>query len=143
MNRLNKEGISIPDGILFEQRPRESHYQDSRHDPDISRSIVRLKQTPDGRFTPAEGRYPTFENEIESTYVIQPPYFGHAEILPPFRPKPGGSFQIPAKLSYTKVFKQSRNPWYSDRLNHNSILTDYQVRKFLYYMKLRSKWVRF
>lgn len=32
LNRLNKEGISIPDGILLEQRHRESHYQEQRHD---------------------------------------------------------------------------------------------------------------
>lgn len=117
----------MPDGVLLEQRHHESHYQEHRHDPDIIRNIVRLKQTPDGRYTPSEGRYPSFENEIESTYLIRPPYDGyHNLVLPPYRPNPGGSFQIPAKISYNKFLKE-KNLYQRNRLNHNSVYPDYQV----------------
>lgn len=110
----------------MEQRHHESHYQEHRHDPDIARSIIRLKQTPDGRYTPSEGRYPSYENEIESTYLIRPPYEGNYNlVLPPFRPNPGTSFQIPARLSYSKLFKDK--PYQRNRLNHNSVYPDFQV----------------
>lgn len=49
LNRLNKEGIAVPDGVLLEARHKESHYSSHRHDPGISDSIIKLVQHPDGR----------------------------------------------------------------------------------------------
>lgn len=49
LNMLNKEGISVPDGILFEARPRESYHQTPRNDPELSNAIIKMTQTPDGR----------------------------------------------------------------------------------------------
>lgn len=49
LNMLNKEGISVPDGVLFEARPKDSFYQSSRNDPELSNSIVKMVHTPDGR----------------------------------------------------------------------------------------------
>lgn len=49
LNVLNKEGISVPDGILFEARPKESFHQSQRNDPELYNSIVKIIQTPDGR----------------------------------------------------------------------------------------------
>lgn len=108
-NRLSKVGISVPDGVLLEQRYQESHYNEHRNDLDIQRSIIRLKQTPDGRFTPTEGRYPTFDNEVESTYVIRSPVVeNYNYILPAFRPNFAGSpvIQIPSKLTNNKIFRE-------------------------------------
>jgi len=112
-NRLSKVGISVPDGVLLEQRYQESHYNEHRTDLDILRSIVRLKQTPDGRFTPVEGRFPTFDNEIESTYVIRSPVVDNYNvILPAFRPNFAGApaIQIPSKLTNNKIFREKTGP---------------------------------
>lgn len=126
-NRLNKEGISVPDGILLEQRHRESHHNEYRHDLDIEKSIVRLKQTPDGRYTPIEGRYPSFENEIESTYIIRPPITENYNfILPAYRPSFGGStFQIPSKQTHSKLFRD-KNFSHRNLLNQHNLVSDLQ-----------------
>lgn len=49
LNRLNKEGISVPDGVLLEMRHKESHHSSYRNDPAIAASILKLVQHPDGR----------------------------------------------------------------------------------------------
>jgi len=49
LNMLNKEGISVPDGILFEARPKESFHHGPRIDPELSDSIIKMVHTPDGR----------------------------------------------------------------------------------------------
>lgn len=124
-NRLNKEGISIPDGVLLEQRHHESHFGSHRFDPDIERSIIRIKQTPDGRFTPVEGRYPVFENEIYSTYIIRPPYHNYNLVLPPFAPNfASQSIEIPTKLTHSKELspKNTNQNFHRNRLDHNSLL---------------------
>lgn len=117
----------MPDGILLEQRHRESHHNEYRHDLDIEKSIVRLKQTPDGRYTPIEGRYPSFENEIESTYIIRPPITENYNfILPAFRPSFGGStFQIPSKQTHSKLFRD-KNLSYHNLFNQHNLVSDLQ-----------------
>lgn len=127
-NRLNKEGISIPDGVLLEQRHHESHFGAHRFDPDIERNIIRIKQTPDGRYTPVEGHYPVFENEIYSTYIIRPPavdaYNKYNLVLPPFAPNfATQSLEIPNKLTHNKELspKNVQN-YHRNRLNHNLLL---------------------
>lgn len=85
LNRLNKEGIAVPDGILFEARHHDSHHNSHRHDPDISASIIKLIQTPDGRYAPPEGHYP-FDNLIDSTYIIRQPFGAvHSVQVPPHK----------------------------------------------------------
>jgi hypothetical protein len=49
LNMLNKEGISVPDGILFEARPKESYHRSPRNDPELSNSILKMIHTPDNR----------------------------------------------------------------------------------------------
>lgn len=137
LNRLNKEGISIPDGILLEQRHRESHYQEQRHDPDISKNIIRLVQTPDGRYTPIYGRYPSFDNEIESTYIIRPPSQSHHHlVLPPFTPLLN-SLEIPTTTYYGKIYSNGHhnNLYIDNRLQQNSIYPPVQVSA-LYVIKI-------
>ncbi|XP_025195420.1 uncharacterized protein LOC112594691 [Melanaphis sacchari] len=87
LNMLNKEGISIPDGILFEARPKESFHQSHRNDPELHNSVVKMIQMPDGRFVPSEGKYEA-ENEVESTYRILIPSNKNNYHLPKFRPVP-------------------------------------------------------
>ncbi|XP_014290408.3 uncharacterized protein [Halyomorpha halys] len=101
LNRLNKEGIAIPDGVLLETRHRESHFSSHRQDPDINASIIRIVQRPDGRYAPPEGRYP-FNNLVESTYVIRPPINIHGYVgLPPRKPIQS-TLQIPARPFFSQ-----------------------------------------
>ncbi|XP_054272626.1 uncharacterized protein LOC128992906 [Macrosteles quadrilineatus] len=99
LNRLNKEGISVPDGVLLQQRHRESHHSSHRHDPAIAASIVKLVQHPDGRYAPPEGHYP-FENLVESTYIIRPPW-GNAQslIIPPHK-----TIEVPLTIPHRTLF---------------------------------------
>lgn len=125
----------MPDGVLLEQRHHESHYKQHRYDPDIERSIIKLKQTPDGRYTPVEGRYPSYENEIHSTYIIRSPFDENYNfVLPPFNPNLylSNVLQLPSKLTHNQLlsekthlifqnhnFNYNRNQQIRDRLNHN------------------------
>ncbi|CAH1725018.1 unnamed protein product [Aphis gossypii] len=82
---LNKEGISVPDGILFEARPKESFHQSPRNDPELSNSILKMIHTPDNRFIPSEGKYDA-NSEVETTYKISIPTYMQNYQLPKFRP---------------------------------------------------------
>ncbi|CAH1725016.1 unnamed protein product [Aphis gossypii] len=101
LNMLNKEGISVPDGILFEARPKESFHQSQRNDPELLNSVIKMVHTPDGRYVPSEGRYDA-ENEVESTYRILTPSNMNYH-LPRFRPVPET-----LQLSVQKVFESGR-----------------------------------
>nr|AWK28265.1 cuticular protein [Nilaparvata lugens] len=99
LNRLNKEGIAVPDGVLLEARHHEAHHSSHRNDPDITQSIIRLVQKPDGRYAPPEGNYP-FDHLIESTYIIRPPISAkHSLRLPPFKP-----IEIPLRIPSEPFF---------------------------------------
>ncbi|XP_060875418.1 uncharacterized protein LOC132948790 [Metopolophium dirhodum] len=95
LNMLNKEGISVPDGILFEARPKESFHQSPRNDPELSNSILKMIHTPDGRYIPSEGKYDG-NNEVETTYKISIPTYMQNYQLPKFRPV-SETFQIPVR----------------------------------------------
>uniref|UniRef100_R4G5Q1 Putative chitin binding peritrophin-a domain protein n=1 Tax=Rhodnius prolixus TaxID=13249 RepID=R4G5Q1_RHOPR len=95
LNRLNAQGIAVPDGILLESRRRESHFPSHRNDPEIDKSIIKLIQTPDGRYAPPEGRYP-FNNVIESTYIIRRPINALSILIPPQQPVKT-TLRLPAK----------------------------------------------
>ncbi|XP_022160444.1 uncharacterized protein LOC111026634 isoform X1 [Myzus persicae] len=95
LNMLNKEGISVPDGILFEARPKESFHQSPRNDPELSNSILKMIHTPDSRYIPSEGKYDG-NNEVETTYKIPIPSYMQNYQLPKFRPV-SETFQLPVR----------------------------------------------
>ncbi|VVC34231.1 Hypothetical protein CINCED_3A001014 [Cinara cedri] len=119
LNMLNKEGISVPDGVLFETRPKESFYQSSRNDPELSNSIVKMVHTSDGRFVPSEGQHSETDNEVETTYKILLPENVQNYQLPKFRPIPE-PLQLPVRpqlyenaLPVTPVRGQFGAPFFS------------------------------
>ncbi|XP_025195506.1 uncharacterized protein LOC112594756 [Melanaphis sacchari] len=85
LNMLNKEGISVPDGILFEARPKESFHQSPRNDPELSNSILKMIHTPENRYISSGGNYDG-NNEVETTYKIPIPTYMQNYQLPKFRP---------------------------------------------------------
>ncbi|KAG8297118.1 hypothetical protein J6590_041426 [Homalodisca vitripennis] len=118
LNRLNKEGIAIPDGVLLEARHRESHHSSHRHDPAISASIVKLVQHPNGRYAPPEGHYP-FENLIESTYIIRPPW-GHAQslIIPPHK-----TLEVPLTIPHKPLYSPDSGLGHGLSIGEEDLLT--------------------
>jgi hypothetical protein len=67
LNRLQKEGIAIPDGILLEQRL----HQVFPHMKKASRPTLQVSLTPDGRFTPTEGKYHHLvPSTVDTTYPV-------------------------------------------------------------------------
>lgn len=96
LNRLNKDGISVPDGVVLDARRRDQHHQ--RQNSDLEMSVIKLVLTPDGRYVPPEGRY-HYQHPVtvDSTYIIRPPIGSYKqELRPPSRPIPV-PLQIPAK----------------------------------------------
>ena len=88
LNRLNKDGIAVPDGIVLEARRKDRHPQ--RHNSDLQRSVIKLVLTPDGRYVAPEGRY-HYPNPVtvDSTYIIRPPIGSYKhELKPKIRPVP-------------------------------------------------------
>ncbi|XP_050427115.1 uncharacterized protein LOC126837308 isoform X2 [Adelges cooleyi] len=128
LNMLNKEGISVPDGILFDISPRESHHQSSRVDPELSNSIVKMLHTPDGRYVPSEGKH-DFENEVETTYRIVIPSNYPNYQLPRFKPLPG-TLQLPIRQIFDGGFRantvqgQLGVPFYPQGQNWGAMETD-------------------
>nr|XP_036231814.1 uncharacterized protein LOC106618499 [Bactrocera oleae] len=73
LNRLQSNGISVPDGVLTEQRnPQVYHYHDKSH-----RVLFQIALSSDGRYTPVAGKY-HHQNapSIETTYLY-PQIHGH------------------------------------------------------------------
>uniref|UniRef100_A0A1A9WTB3 Uncharacterized protein n=1 Tax=Glossina brevipalpis TaxID=37001 RepID=A0A1A9WTB3_9MUSC len=67
LNQLQKDGISVPDGVVPEQRNPQVYPFLSRP----SRKVYRVALSSDGRFTPEEGRYRYHElPSIETTYLF-------------------------------------------------------------------------
>lgn len=85
LNRLQREGIAIPDGVVLEQRAHQVYQYPVRS----IRPTFRIALTPSGRYTPKEGKYhPNEVPSIETTYLI-PQISGHLLKGPPkypFRP---------------------------------------------------------
>uniref|UniRef100_A0A0A1WMW1 Riboflavin biosynthesis protein RibD n=1 Tax=Zeugodacus cucurbitae TaxID=28588 RepID=A0A0A1WMW1_ZEUCU len=73
LNRLQSNGISVPDGVVTEQRnPHVYQYHDKS-----PRVLFKIALSSDGRYTPTEGRY-NHRNApaIETTYLY-PQIHGH------------------------------------------------------------------
>lgn len=74
LNRLNKEGIAVPDGITLEHRHVHSHPHYNKHDPEDEAELVKIIQRPENRFVAPEG---TYHHErpltVSSTYLIRKP----------------------------------------------------------------------
>ncbi|GLH05438.1 Putative chitin binding peritrophin-a domain protein, partial [Gryllus bimaculatus] len=97
LNRLNKDGIAVPDGVLLDARRRAQHHP--RHNSDLERSVVLV--TPDGRYAAPEGRLrPQRPLTVDSTYIIRPPIGSHHRPPPVVgRPLPGPPLHIPRSSS--------------------------------------------
>ncbi|XP_035720427.1 uncharacterized protein LOC118440866 isoform X3 [Vespa mandarinia] len=75
LNRLNKEGITIPDGVVLDARQVHKHPHTSQHMP----KIIKVYLTPDGRYVPPEGRtHYDHPKAVDTTYIIRTP-FGRPE----------------------------------------------------------------
>ncbi|XP_078043613.1 uncharacterized protein LOC144473539 [Augochlora pura] len=71
LNRLNKEGITIPDGVLLDHRHVHKHMQHIQTVPESIKVYLR----PDGRYVPPEGRFQyNHAKTIDTTYVIRAPH---------------------------------------------------------------------
>ncbi|XP_063226954.1 uncharacterized protein LOC134533365 [Bacillus rossius redtenbacheri] len=98
LNKLNKDGISIPDGVLLETRPHDKHPHAERNH-DLRKAVIKVVLTPEGRYVPPEGRYhhaspPT----VDSTYVIRPPIGAYKhELRRPHRPLPA-NLELPTRM---------------------------------------------
>uniref|UniRef100_W8BKP4 Uncharacterized protein n=1 Tax=Ceratitis capitata TaxID=7213 RepID=W8BKP4_CERCA len=66
LNRLQTNGISVPDGVVTEQRnPQVTQYHDKS-----PRVVFQIALSSDGRYIPAEGRYHHKSTpSIETTYL--------------------------------------------------------------------------
>ena len=131
LNRLNKDGISIPDGVLLDARRHEKH-PSLRHNSDLDMSIIKLVLTPDGRYVPPEGRY-HFQNPItvDSTYVIRPPIgsyrqeLRHRPAAPPRQPIPV-PLELPAKPEATSslpLFLEDSDSYFFE--GHHGLFSDH------------------
>ncbi|XP_053985602.1 uncharacterized protein LOC128880015 isoform X1 [Hylaeus volcanicus] len=71
LNRLNKEGITVPDGVVLDARHVHKHSQHVQTMPEV----IKVYLTPDGRYVPPEGRFHyNHAKTIDTTYVIRAPY---------------------------------------------------------------------
>ncbi|OAD59533.1 hypothetical protein WN48_09056 [Eufriesea mexicana] len=74
LNRLNKEGITVPDGVILDAQTVHKHSQHVQTIPEI----IKVYLTPDGRYVPPEGRFHyNRPKAIDTTYVIRKPYSRH------------------------------------------------------------------
>uniref|UniRef100_A0A182NQT6 Uncharacterized protein n=1 Tax=Anopheles dirus TaxID=7168 RepID=A0A182NQT6_9DIPT len=76
LNRLQKDGIAVPDGVLLEQRA----YQVFPHQHRAARPTFRVVQTPDNRYISPEGEYShNALATVDTTYAI--PHAGDKLLL--------------------------------------------------------------
>lgn len=159
LNRLNKDGISVPDGILLDARRHEKH-PNVRHNSDLEMSVIKLVLTPDGRYVAPEGRY-HYQNPVtvDSTYVIRPPIGSYkhelrhrpatirrpipAPLELPAKPEPESSLPLYVEdtdsyffQSHQRLFSDHFYPFYTPQVRHSfvglivSFVTQNLVRHF-------------
>nr|XP_012227691.1 PREDICTED: uncharacterized protein LOC105675267 [Linepithema humile] len=71
LNRLNKEGITVPDGIVLDARHIHKHsYSDKK-----MLEIIKVYLTSDGRYVSPEGRpHYNHPKTVDTTYIIRRPF---------------------------------------------------------------------
>lgn len=121
LNRLQKEGIAIPDGVVLEARdPQVFQYQQKSR-----RAVFKVALSSDGRYTPDEGRYLYTENSLPSvdTTYLYPQIHDAPYIYPP---------KLPVFLKYRQI------EFYNSLLNQpkfhskeNSVFGQIKSYKFL------------
>ncbi|XP_048513088.1 uncharacterized protein LOC105691729 [Athalia rosae] len=75
LNRLNKEGITIPDGVVLDARHVQKHPQPPSGMPEV----LKVYLTPEGRYVPPEGRYNYQKPKaIDTTYLAPHPVANNA-----------------------------------------------------------------
>lgn len=85
LNRLQKEGIAIPDGVILESRnPQVFPYHQKS-----SRAVFKVAQSSDGRYIPVEGRYLYSEDSLPSvdTTYLYPQIHDAPHRQPPEKPE--------------------------------------------------------
>ncbi|XP_071578468.1 uncharacterized protein, partial [Temnothorax nylanderi] len=71
LNRLNKEGITVPDGVVLDARHIHKHPHPNQRMPEI----IKVYLTSDGRYVPPEGRpHYNYPKTIDTTYIIRRPF---------------------------------------------------------------------
>ncbi|XP_043279257.1 uncharacterized protein [Venturia canescens] len=76
LNRLNKQGITVIDGVLLEAREDGKHPDNVRSKPEI----IQVYVTQDSRYVPPEGRaHNDRPKSVDTTYVIRKPICGHCD----------------------------------------------------------------
>ncbi|GAB1861917.1 hypothetical protein CAJAP_02996 [Camponotus japonicus] len=72
LNRLNKEGITIPDGIVLDARHVHKHPHSDQRMPT---EIIKVYLTSDGRYVSPEGQtYYNHPKTVDTTYIIRRPF---------------------------------------------------------------------
>ncbi|XP_016965016.1 uncharacterized protein LOC108034595 [Drosophila biarmipes] len=79
LNRLQKEGIAVPDGIVPEQRNPQVYQYYSKP----MRTVFHIALSSDGRYTPREGRYHYRQVPTVETTYLYPQAVGRQHVLVP------------------------------------------------------------
>ncbi|XP_063995672.1 uncharacterized protein LOC135173027 [Diachasmimorpha longicaudata] len=70
LNRLNKEGITVVDGVILEARHADKHPTHDR----VQAEVIKVYATIDNRYVPPEGRYHyDHPRTVDTTYIIRKP----------------------------------------------------------------------
>uniref|UniRef100_A0A0C9QML5 AbcG8 protein n=1 Tax=Fopius arisanus TaxID=64838 RepID=A0A0C9QML5_9HYME len=116
LNRLNKEGITVVDGVILEARHGDKHPTHERIQPEV----IKVYATVDNRYVPPEGRY-HYEHPktVDTTYVIRKPIvdgvhtpnYRHESIYKPPVKAPGYlNFRGQNSVSVPKIYKPVIKP---------------------------------
>ncbi|XP_050070656.1 uncharacterized protein LOC126558647 [Anopheles maculipalpis] len=108
LNRLQKDGIAVPDGVLLEQR----QYQVYPHTHRTVRPTFRVVQTPDNRYTSPEGEYNhNTLATVDTTYLI--PHPGDKLLLHDAHPQHQHHRQPHYVVPKVPILKEFRLPNYA------------------------------
>lgn len=107
LNRLQKDGIAVPDGVLLEQR----RYQVHPHLHRTVRPTILVAQTPDGRYTSPEGWHSHNGVEtVDTTYLVPMPWDSYHKHSPALV---GYAHRLSHSKPVVPVLKELRVPNYS------------------------------
>ncbi|XP_046600769.1 uncharacterized protein LOC124295297 [Neodiprion lecontei] len=134
LNRLNKEGITIPDGVILEARHVHKHFNPSGAMPEV----LKVYLTPDGRYVPPEGRnHYEHPKTVDTTYLVRRPaesqtaakfgsgYRGSSNALSSYSGRPGCT-----RPNGPRAFKPIHAPLViplRDEFEHNTYFPNRQI----------------